>query len=99
MSSTNTIDARDELILDGQAVPGAWVTVSFNGDPDDTDVFQLGSREMLGLNPDITVQIFSPQSPLGAVVLGKSEGDETSYVAPTGKTIQVSVVKIETFSA
>lgn len=83
----------------GQVAPGSIVTIAYDGDPDDTDTFLLGSREMLGLNPDITVQIFSPQSPLGAAVLGKSEGDETSYVAPTGKTIQVSVVKIETFSA
>lgn len=79
----------------GKVAPGSRVTVAYDGDPDDTDTFILGSREMLGLDVDIDVQVFSPQSPLGDAVLGASEGDAVSYRAPNGRTIGVTVVKVE----
>ena len=75
--------------------PGSRVTVAYDGDADDTDTFILGSREMLGLDVDIDVQVFSPQSPLGDAVLGSREGDAVSYRAPNGSTIAVTVVKVE----
>ncbi len=86
-----------EAPTEGQVAPGSIVTIAYDGDPDDTDTFLLGSREMLGLQQNKNVQIFSPQSPLGAAVIGKSEGETASYVAPTGRTISVTVVKVETF--
>lgn len=78
----------------GEVAPGSRVTIAYDGDLDDTDTFILGSREMLGV-ADIDVQVFSPQSPLGEAVLGTREGDEVSYVAPNGKTIAVTIVKVE----
>ena len=65
-------------------LPGSRVTIAFDGDVSDTDTFVLGSRELLGLDPSIdTTNVYSPQSPLGAAILGKHEGDAVSYVAPT----------------
>lgn len=75
---------------------GTLVTIAFFGDPEDTDTFLLGSREILGLG-DIDTQVFSPQSPLGSAVLGAAQGDEVSYAAPNGKTIKVTIMAVEPF--
>ncbi len=76
---------------------GTLVTIAYFGDTDDTDIFLLGSREMLGLDDDIETHVFSPQSPLGSAVLGAAKGDEVSYVAPNGKTIEVTIVEVAPF--
>ncbi|WP_316667927.1 transcription elongation factor GreA [uncultured Propionibacterium sp.] len=77
---------------------GTTVTIAYDGDPDDTDVFLLGSREMLGLDDSLKTQVYSPQSPLGAAVLGHRAGDEVSYEAPNGKRINVQIMKVESRS-
>ncbi len=74
---------------------GTRVTIAYFGDPDDTDTFLLGSREMLGADESLDSQVFSPQSPLGEAVLGACKGDLVSYVAPNGKTIKVTIVAVE----
>ncbi|HZA04075.1 MAG TPA: GreA/GreB family elongation factor, partial [Propionibacteriaceae bacterium] len=79
-----------------EVVPGAKVTIAFDGDESDTDTFLLGSRELLGLDNDAT-NVYSPQSPLGAAILGLHPGDAASYVAPNGKSINVTVIKVEPF--
>ena len=73
--------------------PGRIVTVAFFGDDDDTDTFLLGSREILGTDSSVD-QAVSPQSPLGAAVLGHRVGDEVSYAAPNGRTISVTIRKV-----
>lgn len=78
-----------------EVVAGATVTVAYDGDPDDTDVFLLGSREMLGVDDSLDTQVYSPQSPLGAAVLGHGVDDDVSYETPNGKRIHVTIVKIE----
>ncbi|WP_203568438.1 transcription elongation factor GreA [Aestuariimicrobium ganziense] len=81
-----------------EVVPGTQVTVAYDGDPDDTDTFLLGSREVMGLDDSVDgLSVYSPQSPLGAAVLGRSKGDEVSYEAPNGKTINVTIVKVQAF--
>ncbi len=77
------------------ASPGKVITVAFFGDEDDTETFLLGSREMMGLDDSLDTTVYSPQSPLGASVNGHRIGDSVSYVAPTGKTIEVTIVAIE----
>lgn len=78
-----------------EVVPGDKVTIYYDGDPDDEDSFVLGSREMLGIDEHLDLEVFSPQSPLGAAVLGAKIGDTVSYTAPTGKRIEVTVVASE----
>ena len=74
--------------------PGTMVTIAFDGDVDDTEEFLLGSREMLALDDSVEVQVYSPQSPLGAAVLGAKVGDEVSYAAPNGRPIMVKVLAV-----
>lgn len=80
--------------------PGTRVTIAFDGDESDTDSFLLGSRELLGLDDAVDdTNVYSPQSPLGAAILGKHTGDAVTYVAPNGKPINVTVIKIEPFAS
>lgn len=82
---------------DAQVVqPGVEVTICYDGDEDDTDTFLLGSRELMGLAED--VDVFSPQSPLGAAIVGLGRGESASYQAPNGKTIEVTVLDFKPFT-
>lgn len=74
---------------------GNVVTIAFDDDPDDTQTFLLGSRE-ISATTDITV--YSPESALGAAILGHAEGDTVTYTAPSGAELKVVVTKIEQFS-
>lgn len=78
---------------------GSQVTIAFDGDPDDTDTFLLGSREVLGLDDSVAANVYSPQSPIGAAVLGKRPGDSVTYTAPNGRDITVVVKSVAPFSA
>jgi transcription elongation factor GreA len=73
------------------------LTIAFFGDPDDTETFILGSREMIALDDSIDIPVYSPESPLGQAVADAAVGDEVSYVAPNGKTISVTIVSSETY--
>lgn len=77
-----------------EAVPGKVVTVAFDGDPDDTDTFLLGSREVLGAGGSVT-NVVSPQSPMGAAVNGHRVGDAVSYLTPAGKTINITITEVQ----
>ena len=81
-----------------EVAPGSRVTIAFDGDESDIDTFVLGSRELLGLEGGVeTANVYSPQSPLGAAILGRRPGDVVSYVAPNGRSINVTVVKVEPY--
>lgn len=75
--------------------PGTQVTIAFDGDEDDTETFLLGSREVLGLDEDVDVAVYSPQSPLGSAIMDKKVGDEVTYTTPTGKPITVVITKVK----
>lgn len=78
--------------------PGTLVTVYFDGDEDDDDTFLLGSREVMGLDDSVGIEVYSPQSPLGAAIMGAAPGDTVSYTAPTGSRIDVTIVAVEPYS-
>nr|WP_300146617.1 transcription elongation factor GreA [Propionicimonas sp.] len=82
-----------------EVVPGVSVTIYYDDDPDDTDTFLLGSRELVGLDDSVDVEVFSPQSPLGAAILGHRPGDTVSYTAPTGKPIEVTILEVKPFTS
>lgn len=76
---------------DGVVEPGMVVTYRFEGDgEDETEKFLLGSREMKGEGD--TLEVYSPQSPLGQAIDGRRRGETVSYQAPNGKTIKVEIV-------
>jgi len=74
---------------------GMTVTVNFGAGDDET--FLLGSRELLDFDDSVELEVFSPQSPLGAAILGKQAGDEVTYQAPNGAQVTVSIVEAKPF--
>ena len=81
-----------------EVAPGTQVTIAFDGDESDTDTFVLGSRELLGLDGSVDTNVYSPQSPLGAAILGKKKGEKASYEAPNGKDVSVEIVAAVPFT-
>ena len=71
---------------DGVVEPGMVVTYKFVGD-DDEESFLLGAREMA----DDGLQVFSPESPLGIAINGRSVGETVEYEAPNGKVLKVEI--------
>lgn len=81
---------------DGTVGTGMIVTIRFAGDTD-TEQFLLGSRELLSMDSSVQLDVYSPTSPLGAALLGKTVGDTVSYETPNGKSISVEVVDAKPF--
>ncbi|MGH1561970.1 transcription elongation factor GreA [Mumia sp. DW29H23] len=83
---------------DGLVESGMVVTIKWAGD-DDTESFLLGSREMLGLDASVDIDVYSPQSPLGAAIVGKKAGDTATYEAPNGREVTVEIVDAKPYVA
>ncbi|MFL6059666.1 MAG: transcription elongation factor GreA [Marmoricola sp.] len=79
---------------DGVVEPGMLVTIRFVGDKDNETPFLLGAREMAGDD----VEVFSPQSPLGEAINGRSKGDTVSYPAPNGSMLEVEIIDAVPYS-
>ncbi|MET9951106.1 transcription elongation factor GreA [Streptomyces sp. NPDC012769] len=78
----------------GVVGPGMVVTIAFDGDEDDTLTFLLASREYASDD----IETYSPQSPLGVGVIGKSVGDEADYELPNGKTAMVKILSAKPYT-
>ncbi|SFE19580.1 transcription elongation factor GreA [Blastococcus tunisiensis] len=76
------------------AALGTVITIKFTGD-DDTEKFLLGSREIAGTT-ELTV--YSPESAMGAAIMGAAPGSTVTYQAPNGRDISVEVVAVEPFT-
>ncbi|MGH8776353.1 MAG: transcription elongation factor GreA [Jiangellaceae bacterium] len=76
---------------DGVVEPGMIVEVRFDGD-DATERFLLGSRELLTLDESVDIEVYSPQSPLGAAINGKKAGETASYETPNGTAVEVEII-------
>jgi len=61
---------------DGIVEPGMKVTVKFAGEAEPEE-FLLGAREMKDIANGLTV--YSPQSPMGAAIIGKVMGDKVDF--------------------
>lgn len=66
---------------------GSIVTIDMDGRE---MVYVLGSRD-IAVATDYDV--ISPESPIGAAILGAKEGDTVSYKAPNGREISVTITK------
>jgi transcription elongation factor GreA len=66
---------------------GLVVTVNLNGTE---KKFLLGSAE---INDD-TVEVYSPDSPIGSAILGKKVGEELQVFLPNGKAISVKILEV-----
>ena len=76
---------------DGLVEPGMTVTVRFTRDGSE-ETFLLGSRELVRQGSEVELDVYSPSSPLGVAITGRSVGDTVTYQAPNGATIEVIVV-------
>lgn len=75
---------------DGSVRPGSIVTILYDGDSED-----MAERYLIGHPEEETHHdIVSPQSPLGAALLGKVDGDEVEYKGPHG-TLKVKLLEVE----
>ena len=71
---------------------GMVVTVDLAGD----EVrFLLGSREVAASED---IEVYSERSPLGKALLGRKVGEKTTYTAPNGKEIPVTVLAAKPFT-
>lgn len=73
---------------DGVAEPGMVLTVRYD-DTGDTETFLLGVRG--AEHGDL--EVYSPDSPLGAALIGARRGEQRSYRVPSGATIRVTLVE------
>lgn len=75
----------------GVVEAGTLITAVIAGDQ---DTFLIGSREIA---EGTDYSAYSESSPLAAAILGLKIGESTTYLAPNGKEIAVSIVNVETF--
>jgi transcription elongation factor GreA len=76
--------------------PGVLVTVQFDGDPEDSETFLLGSREIAATTSHT---VYSPESALGAAIMGHKAGDTVTYATPSGATVTVTVTSLAPFAS
>ncbi len=76
---------------DGVVESGMVVEATIAGRP---MRFLLGHRE---ISDGSDLQVFSENSPLGTAIVGKREGDTTSYLAPNGSTVEVTITSARPF--
>jgi len=78
----------------GTIAIGHVVSVVFSDG--DEEKFWLVSREEVLHS---TMDVYSPDSPLGQAVLGKKAGDNSSFELPNGKEISIKIKSVEIYSA
>ena len=77
---------------DGTVAAGMEVTVKFAGG--DTETFLLGAREVLALDDNVDLAVYSPQSPLGSAIVGKKRGETVRFSAgPSEKSVKIPEAK------
>ncbi|HHY07065.1 MAG: transcription elongation factor GreA [Lawsonella sp.] len=79
----------------GVAHIGSVVKVYYDGDEDDDETFLIATREEGGRDPEL--ETYSPESPLGAALLGAKEGETREYKLPNGGTTKVTLVSAEPY--
>ncbi|MCX6402124.1 MAG: transcription elongation factor GreA [Propionibacteriales bacterium] len=80
---------------DGVVEPGMVVTYKFEGDSDDeAESFLLGARE---IDPGDGLTVYSPQSPLGQAINGRSKGETVTYEV-NGKQQTVVILDAKPFA-
>ena len=80
-----------EASTDGTVGPGTVVTIVYDGDSED-----MAERYLVGNIEEKTggVDVMSPDSPLGAALIGAAAGDWVEYEAPNG-LLKVKVLAVE----
>jgi transcription elongation factor GreA len=78
-------------VEEGVVAHGMVITAHY-GDASKHDVFFLGIREEAATTDH---RVYSPESALGAAILGAAVGDTVEYTAPNGNIITVTIVDVQ----
>jgi len=76
---------------DGIIEPGMVVKALISGIK---KTFLIGSREGA---PDLEIEVFSENSPLGSALSGHKPGDTVTYTAPNKKSYAVEIISVKPF--
>ena len=91
-----TVKLRNATIVEapkaGKVGNGSLVTLELAGRE---MTYALGSRDIKVATKD---DVISPESPIGAAILGANEGDTVSYKAPNGREISVVIKEAKPLS-
>jgi transcription elongation factor GreA len=79
----------------GVALPGSVVKVYYEGDESDTETFLIATRQEIV--SDGKLEVFSPNSPIGAALLNAKVGETRSYTVPNGNIVKVTLVSAEPY--
>jgi len=90
--STATTDPSPD---DHEVSAGKLVTYRYAGD--DEEQFVLGAREVAEDHPGI--EVYSPESPLGAALLGHKAGETVDFEQPNGRTAKIEIVSAAPFAS
>lgn len=76
---------------DGVVAQGTVVSLTMNGSE---MTFLLGSAEIA---EGTDIEVYSPDSPIGKVILGAKIGDNVTFFAPNGKEREINIVNVKPF--
>ena len=93
----NTAKVGEAPKQSGVALPGSVVKVYYDGDESDTETFLIATRQDVGGTGKL--EVYSPNSPLGASLLNAKVGDTRTYTVPNGNTVDVTLVSAEPYHA
>ncbi|MBU3705839.1 MAG: transcription elongation factor GreA [Mycobacterium sp.] len=93
----NTAKVGEAPKQSGVALPGSVVEVQFiyEDGKKETETFLIATRQQ-GVVED-KLEVYSPNSPLGAALLNASEGETREYTIPSGKTVKVKLLKAKPY--
>ena len=95
----NTAKLGEAPKQSGVALPGSVVEVEFTYADGSTEKekFLIATRqEVVG---DGNLEVYSPNSPIGAALLNAKVGDKRTYTVPNGNTVEVTLVSAEPYHA
>ncbi len=91
----NTAKVGEAPKQSGVALPGSVVTVIYDGDESDSETFLIATRQEIV--SDGKLEVYSPNSPLGAALLNAVEGETREYTVPSGAKVKVTLKKAEPY--
>lgn len=91
----NTAKVGEAPKQSGVALPGSVVKVYYDSDDSDTETFLIATRQESV--SDGKLEVYSPNSPIGAALLNAKVGETRSYTVPNGSTVKVTLVSAEPY--
>lgn len=91
----NTAKVGEAPKQHGIALPGSVVTVIYDGDATTRETFLIATRQEIV--SDGKLEVYSPNSPIGAALLNAKVDETREYTVPSGKKVKVTLEKAEPY--